>query len=125
MRDERIAYLDELRAELVGGIRRARRRQRRRVGAGLTAGLAALVAAVVLTLVPLDRGPSPALAVTRAAGWLELRVADVSAGPERLTRELRAAGVPGQVRVVGASPSLVGRWEVIEQRPSSSRPSGA
>ena len=118
---DKIPYLERLRADLVTGIarQRARRARRRRLG---VAGAAVLVAAAVPLAGALDRGRgSAALAITKTPRWLELRIADATAGPERMTRELREAGVPGEVRVVPVSRSLVGRWAALETQPSPSR----
>ena len=91
-------YVDQLRADLVEGVRRERGRRARR---------------------QLDGGEdSSALAVTREGRWITLRIADATADPGKMTAELRAAGVGGEVRVRPVSPSLEGRWAAVETRPA-------
>ncbi len=62
------------------------------------------------------RGAAPALAVERRDGWLVLRIADVSAGEDALTAELRDAGIRGEVRLLPVPPESVGTWAVISER---------
>ena len=62
-----------------------------------------------------DGGGAPALAVTRSGDWLELRIQDAGASGAQLTRELRDAGVDGEVRVIPVPAELVGTWAVIEE----------
>jgi hypothetical protein len=80
---------------------------------------------LAITAVGLSRGPDAALAVERQDGWLVLRIADASAGPDELTRELRAAGVPGEVRLLPVPAANAGTWAVIaeEADPPGTRPS--
>jgi hypothetical protein len=106
----RAALLSELRPHAVP-------RRRRRLA------IAAAAAAIVLVaLVPAlrDGGAAPALAVTRAGDTLELRIQDAGASGEELTRELRAAGIDGEVRVIPVPPEMVGTWAAIEE--ASKRP---
>jgi hypothetical protein len=107
----RAALLSELRQHPVP------RRHRRRLA------LAAVAAAIALAaLVPAlrDGGATPALAVTRAGDTLELRIQDAGASGEELTRDLQAAGIDGEVRVIPVPPEMVGTWLVIEE--ASKRP---
>lgn len=101
------AYVEDLRSALVGGIARDVRRRRRRLAGALPA-VAVVAAGLAAGLAP--RGPAHALAVTRTPETIELRIADATAGPGQLTRELRAAGIDGEVRTVPVEPALVGKW---------------
>jgi hypothetical protein len=108
----RPALLAELRPPAV------RRRRRRLVPVVTAATVLALAAILVPTL--LDGGATPALAVTRNGDSLELRIQDAGASGAELTRELRDAGVDGEVRVIPVPAELVGTWVVIEE--ASKRP---
>jgi len=113
-------FVADLRHDLVRGIERDTRRRRRtaRVAAGVSA--AALAAALPLGLA--TRGPERALAITRTPTTIELRIQDASAGADQLTRELRAAGVDGEVRVVPTGPELVGRWAAVAELAGGTAP---
>jgi hypothetical protein len=100
-----------LRGPLLGELRGRPRRSRRPLRIALPA-LAALVVALV-AVVPRS---SPALAVDRPGGVLELRIADATASPEQLTEELRAAGIRGDVRLI-AVPRRTGRRGLRLRRP--------
>jgi hypothetical protein len=106
-------FVDDLRRKLVRGIERDARRRRRSARAVAVAGSVALAAAVPLGLGA--RSPDRALAISRSAGIIELRIADASAGAAQMTRELRAAGIDGEVRVVPVEPALVGRWAAVAE----------
>ena len=101
-------YLEQLRGDLVAGIHHDRRRTRRVAAAATAALLLAALPAALATRVP-DR----ALAVTRTADTIELRIADASAGAAAMTRELHDAGVKGEVQVVPAEPGQIGRWVAV------------
>jgi hypothetical protein len=103
----RAALLAELRPPAV------RRRRRRLALAAVAATALALAAILVPTL--RDGGGAPALAVTRSGDWLELRIQDAGASGAELTRDLRDAGVDGEVRVIPVPAELVGTWAVIEE----------
>ena len=103
--------LPELRAGLIDGVRRAhgrRRRRRRLAAASTTFGLAALALAFVLPA----GGPDRALAIEAGPEVVELRIADFRAGAQRMTRELQAAGIDGEVRLVPVKPERVGTWVI-------------
>jgi hypothetical protein len=108
----RAALLAELRAPAV------RRRRRRLAPAAVAVAALALAAVLVPTL--RDGGGAAALAVTRDGSWLELRIQDAGASGAELTRELRDAGVDGEVRVIPVPADLVGTWVEIEE--ASKRP---
>ena len=56
-------------------------------------------------------GPSRALAIDSDAGpWVEVRLQDGEAGAEEMTRELQAAGINAEVRLLPAEPDEVGYW---------------
>jgi hypothetical protein len=78
------------------------------------AAVAAAVAIVVL-LAGSGDGTSQALAITRQADWIELRIADVSAGPEQMNRELREAGINGRIALAPVPPEKVGVWILESQ----------
>ncbi len=44
-----------------------------------------------------------------------LRIADVDAGAEGLTRELRDAGVRGEVRLLPVAAAQVGTWAIVAE----------
>jgi hypothetical protein len=103
-----------LRGPLLGELRERPRRFRR----PLRIVLPALAALAIALVVALPRS-SPALAVDRHDGVLELRIADATAGPEQLTEELRAAGIRGEVRLIAVPPELVGTWAAINEMASA------
>jgi hypothetical protein len=109
--------LDELRANLIDGIETRRRRsravRRRALAAAVTAGvvLAALLVAWG------ESRDSTALAITRDARWLTVRLIDERATPEKIERELRAAGIDAEVRVEPAPADAVGTWLHWEVEP--------
>jgi hypothetical protein len=106
------ATVARLRGPLLGELRDAAPRRRARRSLRL---LALAVAAAAVALVALPSRSSPALAVERHDDVIELRIADATASPETLTRELRDAGIPGEVRVVAVPPDLVGTWAAIAE----------
>ncbi len=99
--------------------RRAARRPRRAAAplraVRLAAG-AALACALAVTAIVASGDRAPALAVERQDGWLVLRIADVAAGADALTGDLRAAGIAGEVRLLPVAPAEVGTWAVISER---------
>ena len=105
------ARVRRLRAPLLSELRDAPRR-RRLVPVVVAAALAAVAVPVALV----SHDTEPALAVEREDGWLVLRIADVTAGEEALTRELRDAGIRGEVRLLPVPPDDVGTWAVISER---------
>ena len=115
MNPDPIPFVDELRAELVEGAGRHRPRRMRRQTALAAAAVAALAVLLVLGVGSLGDGDrSTALAVTRGDDWITVEIADATADPDRMTKELRAAGIDGEVVVKPVSPSLEGRWVAIE-----------
>ena len=108
-----VPFVEDLRRGLVRGIERDARRRRRIARSAAVACAVALAVALPLGLA--DRSPDRALAVSRGAGTIELRIADASAGAEQMTRELRAAGIDGEVRLVPVEPELVGRWAAVAE----------
>jgi hypothetical protein len=89
-------------------------RDRRRLVAAAVAAVTLVAAA--LSVGAFTREPAPALAVERENGWIVLRIADVAAGEDALTRELREAGIDGEVRLLPVPPANVGSWAVISER---------
>ena len=77
--------------------------------------VAALSALIAVTAFAVTRDADPALAVERHDGWLVLRIADVSAGEAELTRELRDAGIAGEVKLLPVPADLVGAWAIISE----------
>ncbi|HEV2812274.1 MAG TPA: hypothetical protein VGW10_03385 [Solirubrobacteraceae bacterium] len=83
---------------------------------------AALVAASLAAVLAVAAGflatndADPALAVERDDGWLVLRIAAVDAGAEAMTRELRDAGIRGEVRLLPVAAEDVGTWAIISER---------
>ena len=114
------AIHDPLRRELLAAVARRRRRGRRALAA---AGALTAVAAAVSILSLTAREPAAALAVERTDEWISLRIQDAGAGAERMTEELREAGIQGKVIVVPAEPPLAGRWigaiEVPDAEPAN------
>jgi hypothetical protein len=107
-----IPYLTRLREDLVTGIGRRRRRvaaRRRRAALVLTA--AAVAGAVLATTLP--GSSSPALAIERDGDWIEVRIADIAASEAEMERELAAAGIDADIRLVATTPDHVGQWTCI------------
>jgi hypothetical protein len=105
---------DPLLAEL-GHRPAATRAPARRLRPAWLAAVATLALAGVLTASIATTGPTSALAVDRQDGWLVLRITDVSAGAERLTEELRDAGISGEVRLLPVAAADVGTWTVVSE----------
>lgn len=88
---------------------------RRTRGALAVATLAAVAAlALVVVLAGSDAAPD-ALAISRDGSWLELRIADASADPEHMTRELNDAGIRGRVVVVPVAAQHAGTWVILAE----------
>lgn len=88
----------------------------RRGGPALAAGAATVLVGVPLVAgLAASGGTSDALAITRDAGMLELRIADASADAEQLTRELVDAGIRGRVLTVPVTAAQSGRWVVTAE----------
>jgi hypothetical protein len=109
------------RRQLVG-LREPPRRGQRGPAAGAT--IAALAALALGLALGAPDPSSDALAITRDSGVLELRIADATADPEQMTRELNDAGIRGSVRVVPVAAELTGRWVVSAElaRPTRCSP---
>lgn len=99
-----------------GGVRR-----RRWVIA--VAGMACAAAVAIVAALPAANDgnealrPGQALAVSRGEDSVNIRIADASASPERIERELRALGISASVEAVPVSPSLVGTWTTVSATP--------
>jgi hypothetical protein len=103
--------LVDLRNDLVGAIALRRRRAgRKRVL--LAVAIALAVIGSLALVVPSDS--TRALAITRTSDWIELRIEDATAGTDRMTAELRDAGVDAEVQLVVAPPSRVGTWIAVQ-----------
>jgi len=93
------------------------------------AAASALAAVALVAVVTATGGPSDALAITRGATTLELRIADASADAVQMTRELNDAGIRGRVVVVPVAPRLAGTWvltgEIAGHRATCISPHGA
>jgi hypothetical protein len=79
--------------------------------------VALAAAAVVAGLAVVLLGPgvnddplSGALAIEQHGDVLHIHVADATADPDQMTRDLRAQGLDARVELVPASPAYVGRW---------------
>jgi hypothetical protein len=103
-----IPYLVRLREDLLTGIGRRQRRvvaRRLRVDSGgdgqrRAGGVPA-------------RGPSPALAIEPEGDWIGVRIADIAASEAEMERELAAAGIDADIRVVPTTAEHVGKWTCI------------
>jgi hypothetical protein len=106
--------VQRLREPLLAELRPSRRRvvSPRSLRAFAAVALAVAFAVIAITA---TRDPAPALAVEHEDGWVVLRVADASAGAAALTRELREAGIRGEVRLLPVAPDEVGLWVVISE----------
>jgi hypothetical protein len=102
------ARVRSLRGPLLAELRPRRRRAPLRALAA-----AALAAVVALTVAGITR--DPALAVERQDGWLVFTIHDASAGEAELTRELREAGIRGEVRSLPVPADRAGTWAVIAE----------
>jgi len=93
----------------------------RRPFAGGLRAVAVAVGLVLATVIGVsqvyDGGNSPALAVTSGPQFIELRIADASASADEMTRDLRAAGINGEVRVIPVSTDLAGHWVMVSVGP--------
>lgn len=88
---------------------------RRTPGIRAVATLAAVGAlALVAVFAGSDAAPD-ALAIDRDGAWLELRIADASADPEQMTRELNDAGIRGRVLVVPVAAQHAGTWVILAE----------
>lgn len=107
--------LHALRADMDAPARTvARKRLPRRRLAFAVAGVFALFAIGALVLdgsrSSLTPTPGSALAISRQADRINLRIADASASAEDMTRELNDAGIRGRVVLVPVPPDYVGVW---------------
>jgi hypothetical protein len=82
---------------------------------------AAVVVAVAIVALLAGSGDSTpqALAISRQADWIELRIADASASPAEMNRELEAAGIDGRIVLAPVSPERVGVWILTSQTAAS------
>jgi len=98
--------------------------RRRRSPCLALAGAVAMAVVLAAALIALPSRTAPALAVTQADGSLELRIADATASPEKLTQELRDAGVHGEIRLLPVPAGLVGTWAIAQEwaQPPGSEP---
>lgn len=108
--------LEQLRTDLVGAVEAHGRRSRRLQRGAAAAAVVALVLTVSLVGLWPSGAPS-ALAITKTRVWVELRIADATGSPEQMNRELRAAGLDAEVRLVAAPPELIGKWAGAETKP--------
>lgn len=92
--------------------RRARQVHIGRRVAVVVATAAVLVSApVVIDILDPTIDPSMGvLAIAEAEGGVTITVLDAAADPGEMTRQLREAGIRGEVRAFPTSPSGVGRW---------------
>ena len=109
--------LDELRANLLDAIatsqRRSRAVRRRALAGAVTVG----VALAALLMAWGESGDNAALAITRDAEWLTVRLVDERATPDEIERELRMAGIDADVQLVPARSDDVGKWLFVEVEP--------
>jgi hypothetical protein len=107
-----IPYLVRLREDLVTGIgRRQRRAAVRRRRAALVATAAALAGAVLAISLP--GSPAPALAIEPDGDWIEVRIADIAASEAEMERELAAAGIDADIRLVATTAEHAGKWTCV------------
>ena len=102
-----------LRTALVKAIGRRRRRMRFRVA--IAGGACAAVAAVLLGGGLFTQGPSRVLAITDDGAWVKVHILDGQAGADEMTRELQNAGIDAEVRLLPATPELVGSWMGVRE----------
>lgn len=76
------------------------------------AAVTALAAVPLVAVFAATGGSSDALAITRDATTLELRIADAAADATQMTRELNDAGIRGRVLVVPVAPQHAGTWVI-------------
>lgn len=79
------------------------------------ATVTALAAVPLVAVLVATGGSSDALAITRDAATLELRISDASANAAQMTRELNDAGIRGRVLVVPVAQQLAGTWVVTAE----------
>jgi hypothetical protein len=92
-------------------------RTRRRPPAGVLAVLVAVVVGAVALSGVLDGTTPNALGVTRSDDEIVLRINDAQAGAERMTEELRAAGIRGRVMVAPVAAADQGSWVAVFEFP--------
>jgi hypothetical protein len=109
--------LDELRANLIGGIATSRRRSRAVRRRALAAAATVGVAVAAMLVVWAAGQDNAALAITRDHPWLTVRLVDANATPEEIERELRVAGIDADVRLVPTRADAVGTWLFVEVEP--------
>lgn len=77
----------------------------------------AAIAAVAVLIGLGSGGTEQALAITRDANVIVVRLTDATAGPQRLTDELHKAGINATVLIAPAAPDRAGTWvEVTSPR---------
>jgi hypothetical protein len=101
-----------LRDALVAAISRRRRRTRFRLA--VTAGALVAAAAIVLAGGVFSSGPARVLAVDTDGSWVSVQVIDGQAGAAEMTSELQKAGINGEVKLLPATPDLVGEWMGVQ-----------
>jgi hypothetical protein len=62
---------------------------------------------------------TPATYPPNDRGWVDVRIADTQAGAAEMTREIRAAGINGQVRLLPAQPEEVGQFLGFQRIPAA------
>ncbi len=96
--------------------------RRHRIGVPAATTAVALAAAAFVAVFAGSDAPPAALAITRDATSLALRIADASADPDQMTRELNDAGIRGRVIVVPVGAQDAGTWvvtaEVAQNKPT-------
>ncbi len=86
------------------------RRQRRSASLAVAATTLAAIAAVAVFVGLGSGGTVQALAITRDANAIVVRLTDATAGPQQLTDELHKAGINATVLIAPAAPGRAGTW---------------
>lgn len=87
-----------------------KRHQNRSASVAVAATTLAAIAAVAVFIGVGSGGTEQALAITRDANAIVVRLTDATAGPQQLTDELQKAGVNATVLIAPAAPDRAGTW---------------
>lgn len=85
-------------------------RGRRYVPVALAAATAMATFAIAVVVGLGGGGTDQALAITRDANSIVVRLSDATAGPQQLTNELQSAGINARVLIAPVPPDRAGTW---------------
>lgn len=116
---EDMPYKDELRRSLLGAAERRARRRRRLQRSGMT--IAGVVMILTLSVAMLQSRPEPSAAnvlkIEQTGTEVRVTLEELTATPEQIQEELRAAGINASVQAVPMPPSAVGHFVSVMMGP--------